>query len=524
MEPMADGPDRGRPDLAAVVGKEGRQVVDRLGPAQSSEDLGRQAADPWVVVAQSGSQLADQLRIAAEGEEPGASFEHLLGEPRPEGGHDALRVAPADLHDDPDKDGGRGQADPGHLARREERPGGDEQQAREGRPELARHPVHEREHPRPSLAWDDVVEGAPGGIREALLGDLLGEADGDRRGDGEGDEPGPEPGEVDDREDERGRGDPEPGIDAVRQADRRHERGGSDRRREEAEGGRQLGLVTERTGHRLEERERDGEGEDREEDVGDGDQPHERRRPDVFVAGPDLGDERRGLRTVHEGAPGPPGEECRHDGRDGDDRAVDEHEERRPDRPRDGSRGERPDEPAEDGGARADREKPLGLAGVEDGAGDRPDEGALDRPDDVHDEPDDREAVRSGTLGDQAEGAEEDGEDAEEGREEGSHPESPDGRPESQCHEQAGQSEQDVQVGQDARADAAEEDRVGPDLAEAATRLDEGEQRRHEGDGSTLARSDGQGTSDSVHPADDRRPSMPVDGPHRDGLTADARH
>ncbi len=61
---------------------------------------------------------------------------------------------------------------PGRGARTPRR---QQQEPRQDRPDLPRHAVVEGQDLRAALARDDVVERAPGGIRQAALGDLLGE-------------------------------------------------------------------------------------------------------------------------------------------------------------------------------------------------------------------------------------------------------------------------------------------------------------------------------------------------------------
>ena len=66
-------------------------------------------------------------------------------------------------------------AQPEDLVAREERAGGQEQQAGQDRADLAGDAVVEGQDLGPTLPRDDVVEGAPGGVRDAALGHLLGE-------------------------------------------------------------------------------------------------------------------------------------------------------------------------------------------------------------------------------------------------------------------------------------------------------------------------------------------------------------
>ena len=113
--------------------------------------------------------------------ETGAAFEDLLAEAGAQGAQQARGVSPADAEDD-DRADQRGEgAEPEHLVAHQERAGRQDEDARQDRPELVGHPVVERQDLGPPLGRDDVVERAPGGIRQATLGDLLGEPD-DRRG------------------------------------------------------------------------------------------------------------------------------------------------------------------------------------------------------------------------------------------------------------------------------------------------------------------------------------------------------
>ena len=115
-----------------------------------------------------------------------------------------------------------GVCDSRSLAARRSNPG-------EGDPDLAGHAVHERQDLGAALARHDVVEGAPDGVRQPALGHLLGEPEADRGREGEPDEPDTEPGEVDERQDEGDRRDPEAGVEAIGEDDRDDERQRRDR-------------------------------------------------------------------------------------------------------------------------------------------------------------------------------------------------------------------------------------------------------------------------------------------------------
>ena len=182
--------------------------------------------------------------------------------------------------------------EPEHLVARPGTAGGQEQDARQDRADLARDAVVEGEDLGPPLGRDDVVERAPGGVRQAALGDLLGEPDERRGGDREGHQPEAEPGEVDERQQERRAGDPEPRVDPVGEHDRDDERGGGHGRRQQAQAVASSASRMERLGRGEQERVRHREHEDREQDVGDRDEPHERRADDLVEAGAQVGDDR----------------------------------------------------------------------------------------------------------------------------------------------------------------------------------------------------------------------------------------
>ena len=193
----------------------------------------------------------------------------------------------------------RGQRpEPEHLVAHQERAGRQDEDARQDRAELVGHPVVEGEHLGPPLGRDHVVERAPGGVRQPALGDLLGEPDDGRGGDREGHQPQPEPGEVHERQQQGSAGHPEPRVDPVRQHDRDDERGGRHGRRQQAEERRQVGLGMERLGRGEQERVRHREHQDREQDVGDRHEPHERRADDLVEARPQVVDDRPVARGV----------------------------------------------------------------------------------------------------------------------------------------------------------------------------------------------------------------------------------
>ena len=77
--------------------------------------------------------------------------------------------------------------------------GEEQQHAGENGPDLTGHAVDEAEHLGASVRRDDVVERAPGGVRDAALGDLLAEPERSGGGERELQEPCREPEHVHDR-------------------------------------------------------------------------------------------------------------------------------------------------------------------------------------------------------------------------------------------------------------------------------------------------------------------------------------
>ena len=102
----------------------------------------------------------------------------------------------------------------------------------------------------------------------------------------------PKPREVHERQQQGRAGDAEPRVDPVGEHDRDDERGGRHGRRQQAEGGRQVGLRAERLRGGQQERVGHREHQDREQDVGDRDEAHERRADDLVEADPQVGDDR----------------------------------------------------------------------------------------------------------------------------------------------------------------------------------------------------------------------------------------
>ena len=170
--------------------------------------------------------------------------------------------------------------------------------------DLVRDAVVERQDLGPALGRDDVVERAPGGVRDAALGDLLGEPEERGGGEPESHQPQAEAPDVDERQDQRRPRDAEARIDPVG-----HERvdttsdvavTAADRRPRAV--ARLASVVNvcdadlhERIGHRGHE--------DREQDVRDRDEAHQRRADDAIEA--DCAARRRPMHRDGGAAPGP---------------------------------------------------------------------------------------------------------------------------------------------------------------------------------------------------------------------------
>ena len=227
----------------------------------------------------------------------------------------------------------------------------------------------------------DVVGGAPRGVGDASLGHLLDDRERRGRGEREGHDPQTEPAEVDDRQEERGPGDPEPPVEPVGEPERDHERDPGDGRRDDAEDAGEFGFVRVGRPRRPEVRERHREEEDRQQHVGDGDEAEERRLADLVEADTDVRHDRAAGRPLrHPARADVPARESRdHDGGRGEEDALDADERRSPDRPGDRAGEEAADEVAGDGRGGADREEPAGLADVERGGRDGPGDGRGDR-------------------------------------------------------------------------------------------------------------------------------------------------
>ena len=175
-------------------------------------------------------------------------------------------------------------------------------------------------------------------------------------------------------------------------------------------------------------------------------------------------------------------------------------------RPTRSGRTQRPDEPPGDGRARAQREEPLCLSGIEDGPGHRPGDRHRDRPDGVDRQPGERHGERE--AGRHQEPLDEEHQRGPEQharrgiRIRGQRARAPSRRPGG--HE-ADRAEPDEQVREDAGPEAADGQRVDADLPEAAAGLHGGEQGCEREDGPGLARPDPERASPARHGSAHRR-------------------
>ena len=240
--------ERGR-DFRADTG---RRIVHQPGKPLTligTEDLGasehRRGQSPRVRirVGEGRHQCEADVGSVEGGRQTRASLEHLLGEPGSEGGEQAVRVQPPDAQHDDRGDDRRDQSEPEDRVEPAEVRREQEQHAGKHRPDLARHAVVEREDLCAPVRRDDVVERAPGGIRDAALGHLLGEPECGRGRERELNEPGREPDDIHDRQGEGSCRDAEARIQAVRDRKRHDERRGGHRGRQKTECGRELDLV-----------------------------------------------------------------------------------------------------------------------------------------------------------------------------------------------------------------------------------------------------------------------------------------
>ena len=309
-------------------------------------------------------------------------------------------------------------------------------------------------------------------------------------------EPRPEPEDVDDRQEECGRHDAEAGEDPICDGDRHDERDCRHPGLHEADEGGQRGVVVpEGIRDRGLVRELDREHEDREQDVGDGDEPQERGAADVVEAGAELGEDRRRgrpscLRPNRPRGPraDPRRERCAKDDQPGND----QHEVLGSDQRGQRTGRQRPDEPAGDGRARDQREEALRLASIEGGRRNRPDQRQHDRVHDVDRDADDAEGDGSAARQRQAEDHQRSGKRKQQPDEE--RPPRQLSQPDAvaQGNDQAHATERDVEVRQVGRPKAAEEEGHVGDLTGAAGRLDGREQPGQECDRPALARPDGE--------------------------------
>ncbi len=200
-----------------------------------------------------------------------------------------------------------------------------------------------------------------------------------------------------------------------------------------------------------------------------------------------------------QGAAGGSVDAGRQGGRRDEQAGIDEHEVLDAGEPSQRPGTERAQESPGDRGARAERKQPFGLTGVEDRAGDRPDERAENGALDVDGQPRDREDDgHAGHYG-QAQDNQDRGQAGEEAYQERSPPESSDRRTEGDRDHEADQPERDVDVGEEIGPDPAQEQGVSADLAEPSSGLDRREQRGHEHDQAAFTRPDRQKPDELIH-------------------------
>ncbi len=255
----------------------------------------------------------------------------------------------------------------------------------------------------------------------------------------------------------------------------------------------------ERLGRGEQERVRHREHQDREQDVGDRHEPHQRRPDDLVEARPQVVDDRPVAATRRDPDRRRPRDaDDQHPDDDEQDRLEDD-ERRRADRAGDRPGQQRADEAARDGGAGAQREEPLRLARVEHGPGHRPRDRHPDRPDGVDRQPCERHRRR--VIGGHQQPLDEQG-DGRPDRQAGQQRDpgqAPERGPIGQRGHEAGRPEADEQVGQRAGPVPADHQRVDADLAEAAARLERREQQRHQRDRPGLAGADADRPGQAVH-------------------------
>ena len=205
-----------------------------------------------------------------------------------QGSEQGVGVASADLHDDRDADRRRHEPEPEDLLRSEQAGREQQQDADEHRADLSGDPVHERHRLGSMGRRQDVVGRAPGRVRDAALGHLLDDGERGCRRERERHDPQTETAQVDEGQEQRRAGDAEPPIEPVGDPERHDERDAGDRRGDESEDPRQLGLVREGGPRREQVRERDREHQDREQHVCDRDEAEQRRLTDLVKTDTDI--------------------------------------------------------------------------------------------------------------------------------------------------------------------------------------------------------------------------------------------
>ena len=317
--------------------------------------------------------------------------------------------------------------------------------------------------------------------------------------DPEGHEPHPEPEEVRQRQEQRHGDHAQARVQAVRDERGHQERCRGHRGGEQSEGRGELALAGERGGHRAGERVLHGVEEDREQHVGDRDQPHQRRPRDVqgtraqcpqraHPRAVRVGDRMQARAQSHQRERG-------HDEQHGvpdDDRGGADEGGQRP-------RRQQPHEAAADRGARAQREQPPGLAGVERRSGDRPQDRREQRARREHRHPGHRvQGDRTGHRGDALEG--EDRRDDQQDRGHDPLARRPrDDRPIPERRDQPDGPQPDVQRRQDRRSDGIEDQRRHGDFAESPPRLGGREREAQQRYQSAFAGADGERSCEPVH-------------------------
>ena len=167
----AEGPERGRPDgrIGVIVDGPDEHRPGSL-DRRPAEKVGRHPSHAGLIRPQGADQGVRRGGVPGQGAQTRAALEDLLAEASAQAVEDARPVAPADPGHDQRAQQRRQGAQPEDLVAREERAGGQEQQAGQDRPDLARDAVVEGQDLGATLPRDDVVERAPGGIRDAALG------------------------------------------------------------------------------------------------------------------------------------------------------------------------------------------------------------------------------------------------------------------------------------------------------------------------------------------------------------------